>query len=143
VNRCGVTIITFTGEYDPSDLLMQYRKGDSVEKLFLSSKSFLRAEPLRVNSMETLRGRLFVNFIVLIIRSRMLSEMKRSKLLKRYSVEKMILELHKLRKVKLQDGKEITTEITGKQKEILKKFSIELEHVPTFLASCGNYTNYL
>ena len=39
VNRCGITIIAFTGEYDSADLLMQYRKRDSVEKLFLSSKS--------------------------------------------------------------------------------------------------------
>ena len=56
-------------------------------------------------------------------------------LLKRYSVEKMILELHKLRKVILQDGREITTEITRKQKEILESTGIKPEHVPTFLKS--------
>ena len=51
------------------------------------------------------------------------------------SVEKMLLELHKLRKVILQDGKEITTEITRKQKEILESLGIKPEHVPTFLKS--------
>ena len=56
-------------------------------------------------------------------------------LLKKYSVEKMLLELHKLRKVILQDGKEITTEITRKQKEILESLGIKPEHVPTFLKS--------
>ena len=56
-------------------------------------------------------------------------------MLKRYSVEKMILELHRLRKVILQDGKEITTELTRKQKEILESMDIKPEHVPTFLKS--------
>jgi hypothetical protein len=61
--------------------------------------------------------------------------MRSSGLLKRYSVEKMILELHKLRKVRPHDGKEITTEITRKQKEILESLGIKPEHVPTFLKS--------
>ena len=61
--------------------------------------------------------------------------MRSSGLLKRYSVEKMILELHKLRKVILQDGREITAEMTRKQREILESLGIKQEHVPTFLKS--------
>ncbi len=113
----------------------EYKKRDSVEKLFLSSKSFAGGEPLRNHGMETLRGEMFVNLITLAIRSRMLHDMRTSGLLKSYSVEKMLLELHKLRKAKLQDRNEITTEITGKQKDILESFSIKPEHVPTFLTS--------
>jgi hypothetical protein len=45
----------------------------------------------------------------------------------------MLLKLHKLRKVILNDGKEITTEITRMKKEILESIGIRLEHVPTFL----------
>ena len=56
-------------------------------------------------------------------------------MLKRYPVEKMILELHRLRKVILQDGREITTELTRKQKEILESLGIKPEYVPTFLKS--------
>ncbi len=76
-----------------------------------------------------------VQIIALAIRSRVLADMRSSGLLKKYSVEKMFLELHKLRKVILHDGKEITTEITRKQKEILGTFGIMPEHVPTFLKS--------
>lgn len=47
----------------------------------------------------------------------------------------MFLELHKFRKVILQDGKEMITEITGKQREILEVFSIKSEYVPAFLKS--------
>ena len=40
-----------------------------------------------------------------------------------------------VRKVILQDGREITTEITKKQKEILESMGIKPEHVATFLKS--------
>ncbi len=36
-------------------MLERHRRRDSVEKLFLSSKSFLGTESLRIHSMETLR----------------------------------------------------------------------------------------
>ena len=85
--------------------------------------------------MDALRGEMLVNLIAIAIRSRILAYMRSSGLLKKYSVEKMLLELHKLRKVILQDGKEITTEITRKQKEILESLGIKPEHVPTFLKS--------
>ena len=90
---------------------------------------------MRVHGMDALRGEMFVNLIAIAIRSRILAYMRSSGLLKRYSVEKMILELHRLRKVILQDGREITTELTRKQKEILESLGIKPEHVPTFLKS--------
>ncbi len=133
VNRCGITVITFTGDHDAEYILSQYRKRDAVEKLFMSSKTFTGGEPLRVHGMDTLQGEMFVNLIAIAIRSGILSYMRSSDLLKKYSVEKMLLELHKLRKIVLQDGKEIMTEMTRKQREILESFGIKPEHVPTFL----------
>ena len=135
VNRCGITIITFTGDHDAEYVLSEYRKRDAVEKLFMSSKTFTGGEPVRVHGIDALRGEMFVDLISIAIRSRILAYMRSSGLLKKYSVEKMLLELHKLRKVILQDGKEITTEITRKQKEILESLGIKPEHVPTFLKS--------
>ncbi|MGC8645561.1 MAG: IS1634 family transposase [Thermoplasmata archaeon] len=135
VNRCGITIIAFTGDHDAQYILSEYRKRDSLEKMFPSPKTFAGGEPLRVQSMDALRGHMFVNLIALAIRSRILAYMRSSGLLTKYSVEKVFLEMHKLRKVILQDGKEITTEITGKQREILEAFGIKPEHVPTFLKS--------
>ena len=90
---------------------------------------------MRVHGMDALRGEMFVNLISIAIRSKILAYMRSSGLLKKYSVENMILELHKLRKVILNDGREITTEMTRKQKEILESLGIKPEHVPTFLKS--------
>ena len=44
-------------------------------------------------------------------------------------MEKIFLELHKVRKVKLQNGMEIMTEITRKERDIIEKFSIKSEHM--------------
>ena len=74
-----------------------------------------------------------MNLISIAKRSRVLEYIISSGLLKKYSVEKMLLELHKLRKVIVNDGKEITTEITRKQKEILESLGIKPENLPTFL----------
>ena len=40
VNRCGITVITFTGDHDAEYILSEYRKRDAVEKQFMSSKTF-------------------------------------------------------------------------------------------------------
>lgn len=61
------------------------------------------------------------------------SDMRSSGLLKKYSVEKMFLEQHKLRKVIAQDCKEIMTEIIRKQKETQESLGIRQGHVPTLL----------
>ena len=131
VREESLSILSFRDEY----VLSEYRKRDAVEKLFMSSKTFTGGGPLMVHGMDVLRGEMFVNLIAIAIRSRILAYMRSSGLLKKYSVEKMLLELHKLSKVILQDGKEITTEITRKQKEILESIGIKPEHLPTFLKS--------
>lgn len=71
------------------------------------------------------------------IRSRILAYVRSSCLLKRYSVGKMLLELHKVMKLILQDGEEITREITRKKKETLKSLGIKPKHMPTFFKSWG------
>jgi len=41
VNRCGITIIGYKGNYKPEEVLIWYRERDSIEKMFLSLKSYL------------------------------------------------------------------------------------------------------
>lgn len=83
--------------------------------------------------MDALRGEMFVNLIALSLRSRNLTYMRSSGILKKYSVEKVLLELHKLRKVIQKNSKKITTETTKKQKDLLESFDIKPRLVPTLL----------
>ena len=64
-------------------------------------------------------------FISLIIRSSVVKRMNESGLSKKYSVEKMFLELEKLSKVKLSDGSIVETERTARQKDIFKGLGLK------------------
>ena len=94
-----------------------------MEKLFKSSKTFTGGEPVKVRGMDAPIGERFVNSIAFALRSRILTYMRSSGLLEKYSVEKTLLELHRLRNVILRSSKEITTGITRKRKDILVELS--------------------
>ncbi len=72
--------------------LSSSRQRDAIEKAFRVFKTDLDTFPLRNHKESTIRGILFVFFISLIIRSALLRGMESSGLLKKYSLERMILE---------------------------------------------------
>jgi len=94
------------------EVLIWYRERDSIEKMFLSLKSYLGSKPLRVQSIETLNALFFINFIALILKYRLLKIMFEKELLKKYSLEKLMLEILKIRKIILVNGKKVVSEIT-------------------------------
>ena len=57
MSRYGIMAITFAGNHNAEDVLSGYHKMDAVEKLFTSSKTFKRGEPVRVPGMDALRER--------------------------------------------------------------------------------------
>ena len=78
-------------------------------------KSYLGSKPLREQSIETLNALFFINFIALILKHRLLKIMFEKELLKKYSLEKLMLEILKIRKIILVNGKEVVSEITKKK----------------------------
>ncbi|HOW15904.1 MAG TPA: IS1634 family transposase, partial [Methanosarcina sp.] len=63
-------------------------------------------------------------FIGLIIRMRLLNIMRETRIIEEYTVESLLLELEKIRKIELQNGEVIVTELTRKQKEIMEKLNL-------------------
>ena len=76
---------------------------------------------------------MFENLISIAIGFSISACMKSSGLLKKYSVEKMALELQKLKNVILQDGREITTEITRKRMEIPESLCLHSRRVKVLM----------
>jgi transposase len=72
----------------------------------------------------TLRGLIFVFFIALILRMRIVKLMQEKGLTSRYNLEGMLIELEKIRKIELSDGEVLTSELTKKQREILDKLGL-------------------
>jgi len=87
-------------------------------------KSDLDVLPLNTHSDSTMSGFLFVVFLGLIIRSRLLKMMTEAGLLKRYAIKGLLLELEKFRKITLADGRIMMTEMTKKQRLILEALNL-------------------
>ncbi len=90
-----------------------------VEKGFDILKNDLELIPMNVRTDSSLRGYLFIAFLALILRMKLMRLMTDARLLRRYSVEGLITELEKIKVMILPDGQMITTEITKKQRKIL------------------------
>jgi len=125
--KMGKTIlITKDQNIKSSEIIDKYYRRDFVEKAFDDLKNELNEKKLRASNKDSLQGRLFFNFISLIIQSYCLSVIRKNEFIKSFSVEEIINELKKIRCVNMLDGSKYLTEITKTQKEIFKAFKIEL-----------------
>lgn len=124
VNRMGKFFIFYYGERDWVECITYYRERDIIEKGFKIMKNDIQSLPLNTNKDSTTKGFIFVCFIGLIIRMKLLNMMRETNIIEDYTVENLLLELEKIRKVELQNGEVIVTEITKKQKEIIEKMNL-------------------
>ncbi len=120
VNRFGKTILISATKRSWDEVLSLYRERDEVEKKFDELKNELEIMPLRVQKIETLQGMLFIFFISLILRSLLLRRARDAELLDKNSIEEILMELAKLRAVKV-GGKWRLTEVSKKQRTIFEK----------------------
>lgn len=124
VNRMGTFLIFYSGEFDWMTCLSTYRERDALEKGFDVLKNDLKTLPLNAKKESTIRGLLFVNYLSLIVRMRLINQMRETGLLKNYTVEKLLLELEKIKKIQLANGDIMVTETTKKQNDILEKLDL-------------------
>ena len=104
--------------------LSMYRERDEIEKSFKALKTEIDILPLNTHSEKTTRGFIFIAFLSLIIRSRLINMMRDAKILDKYSIELLLLQLEKLRKITLADGQISVTEMTKKQREIIQALKL-------------------
>jgi transposase len=124
MNKMGKYIIFYSGNFDEMKCLSLYRERDEIEKSFKALKSEIDILPLNTHSEKTTRGFIFIAFLSLIIRTRLMNMMREAEILDKYSVELLLLQLEKFRKIALADGEIIVTEMTKKQREILQALDL-------------------
>lgn len=110
---------------DPLKALQIYRDKDVVEKGFDDLKNQLDMKRLRMHSSRSTDGRLFVQFIALILMSALRKEMRKSKLIEWYTVRELLKEMGTLTKI-TYPGKYgyVLTEVTKPQQKILANLKI-------------------
>jgi transposase len=124
MNKMGKYILFYSGDFDWIKCLSVYRERDEIEKSFKALKNEIDILPLNTHSEKTTRGFIFIAFLSLIIRTRLINMMREAKLLDKYSVELLLLQVEKLRKITLEDGQIFVTEMTKKQRELLHALNL-------------------
>lgn len=108
-------------------IMEQYFTKDMVEKMFDILKNELDAKRVRMNKDDTATAKLFILFIALIIHAQMTRIMKEHDLFKQYTIKELLLELKKIKINYLsKDQIPIISEVSKKQKKILKVFDLNL-----------------
>ena len=124
-NMAGYLVLITNDIKNPVKALKTYRNKDIVETAFDNLNNSLDMKRLRVHLEESMRGRLFIQFIALIFVSYAYKVMHEKDLFRFGSLSNVIDELELLNVVKFSGNYgEITSEVTKKQKEIFDAFGI-------------------
>ncbi|MCE5296341.1 MAG: hypothetical protein LLG16_04460 [Euryarchaeota archaeon] len=92
-------------------------------------KGDLDVAPLRSHKVDIVKGMIFVNFIALIIRSRLLALMRESRLCRKHSLPSVMLELSKIHRIEITDGSYITSEVTRTQRKTVEALDLDLDRL--------------
>jgi transposase len=123
---CGFFVLLTNDIKDPIDALRLYRDKDCVEKGFDDLKDALDMKRLRVHSPEAAEGRLFIQFVALVLIAAVRNVMEKSGLDTKMTMPEMLNEMKSLRKVMLPGKrKPMFTVVTKKQRAILEAFEIK------------------
>ena len=119
------TILT-SRKMTAEEALEIYRDKDVVEKSFADLKNQLDLKWLRVHSSGRMQARIFIQFIALILQSRIQKTIREEAALAgRYSPKLLLGEMESLTKIHYTGRyKDLVSEVSKKQRVILQAFSI-------------------
>ncbi len=130
IQLCGYFVIITSEKMSASEALHLYKSRDESEKLFRGDKSYLGNHSFRVQSNESVRSKIFIEFVALVIRNRFFvrlkEQMKTAEKKENYmTVPAAIRELEKIELIRGADGNyRLDYAVTKTQKEILKAFEM-------------------
>ena len=131
----GYFVIVTSEKMTAKEAISLYKRRDASEKLFRGDKSYLGNKSLRVYSDESASSKIFIEFIALIIRSKIYTalkgEMKNLDKKPNYmTVPAAIKELQKIEMVRQLDHVyRLDHAVTAMQKTILKAFGMDAPYI--------------
>jgi len=117
LHRLGKEILVAPEELPWDIPLSLYRAKERLEKVFRAMKNELATLPLNVHKESTLKGYLFVTYLSLIVYFHLQNRLRDSGVLKKLSLEGVLLELRKLKLVDFPSTSYLC-EVTRKKTEL-------------------------
>ena len=131
IRLCGYFVIITSKKMKAEEALTLYKSRDNSEKLFRGDKSYLGNGSLRVQSDESLKAKILIEFVALVVRNKIYTCLKDAmrKTGKRsnyMTVPAAIKELEKIEMIRQLDNKyRLDHAVTAHQKSILKAFDVK------------------
>ena len=117
---------------DSVEALTVYREKDSVEKSFDDLKNQLDMKRLRVHSEQAMNGRIFLQFLSLILTVWIRRKLSEAKWAKRYSYSQIMDEIGELKQVTYfgkRKNKNLVLTTTKLQDQIIELFELSEPYV--------------
>jgi len=137
-DRAGYWVIASNAEKNAAEALRAYRERSLVEQSFDDLKNELDLKRLRTHSPDTMRGRVLVQFLALVITAQIRATLedawtnrdevaKEDRLSRRYSLHELMLRLGSYRKTRFSGRYgEVVSTPTRAQREIFAAFGLEI-----------------
>lgn len=144
LSLAGYFAIVSSDNMTAREAIELYKSRDASEKLFRSDKSYLGNKSMRVHSDEALSSKVFIQFIALILCSRIYTALKEKseKMLKKpnyLTVPAALKELEKIVMIRQLDGVyRLDHAVTANQKTILDAFGLNEGNVRYQAKEIGN-----
>ncbi|MDR0875835.1 MAG: transposase [Clostridiales Family XIII bacterium] len=135
ISLCGYFVIITSKKMTAREALALYKSRDGSEKLFRGDKSYLGNKSLRVQSDESAGAKIFIEFVALIIRNRIYTNLRDEmreldQKMNFMTVPAALKELEKIEMIRQLDGRyRLDHAVTKTQKTILKAFGIDAAYV--------------
>lgn len=126
-NTVGWFVMITNDVKEPIKALEIYRRKDTVEKSFDDLKNDLDCKRLRIHTAEAMDGRLFIQYIALILTSKIRLILGEAGWFKNYDMQQVIDEMKSIREVKLDGSrKKLYSTPTAFQAKIIELFGLSL-----------------
>jgi transposase len=124
-NTTGWFVMISNDVKDPVKALEIYRMKDTAEKAFDDLKNDLDCKRLRIHSTQAMEGRLFIQFIALILSSKIKMVMNEAGWYKNYNMQQIVDEMKALREVNIdRRRKNLISAPTAFQDKIINLFGL-------------------
>ena len=122
----GYFVLLSNSRMSSAQVLSHYRDKDQVEKAFMNLKDRLNMRRLRVSSERGLEGKIFVQYLALILVSELKHRMEKADLFKDYTLDEVLEDLNRIECFLHPSFGMTVGEILQKQETLFKLLSIKI-----------------
>lgn len=126
-NHIGWLVIISNKTKDATEALRSYRQKDAIEKGFDDLKNDLDMKRLRIHSNTAMEGRIFIQFVALILTTYLRGIMKKQGWDRSHNLQEIMSEMKSLKEISIEGKrKKLVTTPTKFQRQIMELYQVTL-----------------